>query len=186
MPPLVQMVYWKSLRLISGTPLWTWNARESFLPPAGTMSELLMGMQGRSWCRPWWGIPGVVCASQGSWGDKWGENGLLVGEKLTLGLFCKRILKTPTPTFVVSSSSVMQNHVIETPHRSLDPQVPDLSLNAEELTPSSLGSCEDNSLTQYFLVCQWEVKEWSSPHCCQAPIGHSWISWLWQAYRVGY
>lgn len=36
------------------------------------------------------------------------------------------------------------------------------------------------------LFCQWEANEWSSPHCCQALIGHSWISWLWQTYRAGY
>lgn len=163
MPPLAQVEHWKSLRLISGTPLWTWNARKSFLPQADTMSELLMGLKGRSW----WGILGIVCFPQDSWGDNWEKKEIYqVGEKLILGLCCKMIFKTSTPTFLArSSSSVGQNHVMEMPHTCLCPPGPDLSLNPVMVIPSSVVLVK-MTLCNISLSCQWEENEWPSPYCC--------------------
>lgn len=170
MPPLAQMAHWKSLRLISGTFLWTWNARASFLPQAGTMSEVLMGMQGRSWRRPRWGILGVVWASQGSWGDKWGEKDPhQVGEKLTLGLFCKTLLKAPTPFW---SGAAVLHRICETDasHRPGLISIWSLWIQSCWLLPP-LALMKINTLHNIPLFCPWEENEWTSPRCCQGPVG---------------
>lgn len=101
MPPLTQVVHCKSLRLISGTLLWNWNARESFLAQAGTSSRLLMGVWGRSW----WETLGVVCASQRSHGDKWVEKAPPSWREVDCGLILQENSENNYCIFLISSSN---------------------------------------------------------------------------------
>lgn len=181
MPPLAQMAHWKSSRLISGTPLWTWNAKESFLPQPGTISELLMGMQGRSWYRPWWGSCSSVCLSGLMRRRVRGECPSPSWRKVNSGFVLQKDFRSTLSLLVGSSSR--WNHVRELPHISLDPWLNDLSELGYVDTFSHV-SCKDKNLAQYPPLLPARG-EWMIPHSPQGPIGYSWISWFWQAYRAG-